>query len=192
VRILELDGSALALGSTQSLDHVDLDAAHRLGVDVFNRQSGGGAVLLDPGAQIWIDVVIGRDDPLWLDDVSLAAQWLGEVWLVALHSVGIAGELHRGAMVTTPLSPVVCFSGLAAGEVTFDGGKTVGISQRRTRAGARFQCSVPLEWDAQRHAHLLAPGIEMCGGDITSVKVSPVPPDTFANDVSDAFLDALP
>jgi len=192
VRVLDVNGSALALGSAQSIEDVDLEVAKRLDVDVFNRQSGGGAVLLDPGAQLWIDVVIGRSDSLWQDDVSLASQWLGDAWVTALHSVGIEGVVHRGTMVTNALSPVVCFAGLAAGEVTVDGAKVVGISQRRTRAGARFQCSVPLHWDATRHADLLAPGIAKIGGSITEVAVAVVRLGDPAFDLCDAFLDALP
>jgi lipoate-protein ligase A len=182
----------LALGSSQSIDDVDLNLASTLNVDVFHRQSGGGAVLLDPGAQVWIDVVIARSDPLWCDDVSLASQWLGEVWVEALHAVGIDGVIHQGAMVTNELSSVVCFAGLAAGEVTVNGAKVVGISQRRTRAGARFQCSVPLQWDAQRHAALLAPGIARRGGEIDSVKVHPATLGDPVFDLRDAFLEALP
>ena len=192
VRLLEVSSPALALGSTQSIDDVDLEAAKHLGVDVFNRQSGGGAVLLDPGAQLWIDVVIGRSDPLWNDDVSLASQWLGDVWVEALRTVGIEGNVHRGAMVTNALSPVVCFAGLAAGEVTVEGAKVVGISQRRTRAGARFQCSVPLQWDAERHAALLAPGIERRGGTMSEVKVFPATLGDPAFDLRDAFIESLP
>jgi len=192
VRVLDVNGSALALGSAQAIDDVDLEVAKRLDVDVFNRQSGGGAVLLDPGAQLWIDVVIGRSDPLWQDDVSLASQWLGDVWVAALRSVGVEGVVHRGAMATNALSSVVCFAGLAAGEVTVDGAKAVGISQRRTRAGARFQCSVPLSWDAARHEELLAPGIAKSGGSIAEVAVVAVPLGDPAFDLRDAFLDALP
>ena len=192
VRLLDVSGPALALGSTQSIDDVDLAVAKRLNVDVFNRQSGGGAVLLDPGAQLWVDVVIGRSDSLWNDDVSLASQWLGDVWVTALLSVGIEGVVHRGAMMTNALSPVVCFAGLAAGEVTVDGEKVVGISQRRTRAGARFQCSVPLRWDAERHAELLAPGIAASGGSIDEVRVFPATLGDPAFDLCDAFIEALP
>lgn len=182
----------MALGSSQTRTDVDLVLASELGVDVFNRSSGGGAVLLDPGAQVWIDVVIGRSDSLWDDDVSRASQWLGEVWVEALRSVGIEGRVHRGAMVTTELSPVICFGGLAAGEVTVDGAKVVGISQRRTRAGARFQCSVPLRWDADRHAELLAPGIDRTGGSIAEIEVFALDRPEGAATLIDAFLDELP
>lgn len=149
-------------------------------------------MLLDPGAQLWVDVVIGRSDPLWNDDVSIASQWLGDVWVEALRSVGIEGVVHRGAMVTNELSSVVCFAGLAAGEVTVDGAKVVGISQRRTRAGARFQCSVPLRWDAQRHAELLAPRIAASRGLLDEVRVFPATLGDPGLDLRDALVEALP
>jgi len=189
VRIVEVGASALVLGSTQSSDDVDPVAADRLGVDVVRRRSGGGAVLLDPGAALWVDVEIGRDDGLWQDDVGRAAQWLGRVWVDALGAVGVGGGVvHVGPMLTSPLATVACFAGLAPGEVTIDGAKVVGVSQRRTRAGARFQCSVPMEWDAARHGALLAPGLARVGADAASIDVRTVDdPDALL----DAFLDRL-
>jgi hypothetical protein len=41
----------------------------------------------------------------------------------------------------------VCFGALGPGEVLIDGRKAVGVSQRRTRAGARFQCIVYDRWN---------------------------------------------
>ena len=157
----ELDGPALVLGSTQSEHDVDLGAAAELGVTVVRRRSGGGAVLLEPGRVAWIDVVVPRGDPLWHDDVAVAAEWLGETWSAALGDLGVpGGSVHRGGLECGLLGSVVCFAGAGPGEVAVDGAKVVGISQRRTRSGARFQCSVPFDWDAARHATLLAPGVE--------------------------------
>ena len=34
---------------------------------------------LDPGGQLWLDAWIPRDDPLWVLDVSAAAEWVGRV-----------------------------------------------------------------------------------------------------------------
>jgi lipoate-protein ligase A len=90
----------------------------------------------------------------------VAAEWLGEAWALALADLGHpGGAVHRGGLECGVLGPVVCFAGTGPGEVLVEGEKVVGISQRRTRAGARFQCSVPLRWDARRHAALLAPGV---------------------------------
>ena len=154
----EVTTSALVLGSSQPMDHVDLAACARRDVDVVRRRSGGGAVLLQAGDVSWVDVVIPRDHPQWNDDVGRAAWWLGERWQVALESVGVDDtHVHRGAMVRTEWSDRVCFAGVGAGEVMQGGAKVVGISQRRTRAGARFQCAVYRVWRPDAHSELFSP-----------------------------------
>lgn len=138
---------ALVLGSTQADTDVDSDGLSRLGLDLARRRSGGGAVHVSDDC-VWIDVTIGRDDPLWIDDVSASSMWLGRAWVEALESVGLGSlRVHEGAMVHHRLERTVCFAGLAPGEVTDSAGaKLVGISQRRGRDGARFQCVVHLRW----------------------------------------------
>jgi lipoate-protein ligase A len=149
VRVLEVTAAALVLGSTQATVVTDE-------VDVVRRRSGGGAVLVEPGGVVWVDVVVPRGDPLWDDDVARAFWWLGDAWAAALGTLGIEGaEVHRGPLVRSPLSDLVCFAGLGPGEVTVDGRKVVGIAQRRTRAGALFQCAVPLRWNGDHLAHLV-------------------------------------
>jgi hypothetical protein len=69
-------------------------------------------------------------------------------------------------MVRNRWSSLVCFAGLGAGEVvSADGQKVVGISQRRTRHGALFQCGCVLDWAPQRLLGLLAldPGERSAG-----------------------------
>jgi lipoate-protein ligase A len=138
---LQVDRPALVLGSTQAMA-----SGAGSSIEVVRRRSGGGAVLLAPG-DLWIDVVLTPDDPLWLDDVGRSAHWVGDVFAAA---IGGDAHVHRGPMVRTEWSSLVCFAGLGPGEVTAgEGGpKLVGISQRRTRAAARFQCVAPREWDA--------------------------------------------
>lgn len=146
VRVLTVAADALVLGSTQSVP-----AVPTAGLDVVRRRSGGGAVLLEPGGQVWVDVFIPRDDLHWDDDVARAFLWLGDVWVAALEAVGVDGlAVHHGGLCTTQWSRAVCFAGLGTGEVTIDERKVVGLSQRRTRAGALFQCAVPLLWSPAR------------------------------------------
>lgn len=47
---------------------------------------------------------------------------------------------------------VFCWHGL--GEVLSGGRKVVGISQRRNRDGARFQCVLYRQWRPEEYAHL--------------------------------------
>ncbi len=56
-----------------------------------------------------------------------------------------------------PWSDRVCFAGVGPGEVLYDGTKLVGVSQRRTRSGARFQCVLLHRWRPERLIGLLAP-----------------------------------
>lgn len=148
VWVLEVTRPAIVLGSTQPDDVVDRHAAAAAGVDVVRRRSGGGAVWVAPDDPIWVDVLIPRDDPLWTDDVGHAFLPVGRAWADALTSAGLADcTVHDGPLAPTEWSSLVCFSGTGPGEVLRGGRKVVGISQRRTRAGARFQCAVLRRWD---------------------------------------------
>lgn len=146
---VEATTPALVLGSTQPpLAALAPDPP----VEVVRRRSGGGAVLVEPGDLVWVDVFVPAGGPLWHDDVGRAFWWLGDAWAAALRSLGVDGavEMHKGPLVVTPLSPFVCFAGLGPGEVTVDGRKAVGMAQRRTREGALFQCALPLAWRPER------------------------------------------
>ena len=160
VRVLDASRPAVVLGSAQRDGIVDRSRAAAAGVDVVRRASGGGAVLVGPGSTLWVDLVLPAGDPLWSDDVGRAAWWVGEAWREAL--VAGAGrwwpptlgppEVWPGPMVRTAWSDLVCFAGLGPGEVTAPGAdgrpvKVVGVSQRRTKRGALFQCAALLSWD---------------------------------------------
>ena len=153
VWVHEVDRPAVVLGSTQDAAVVEHAAAEMAGAEVVRRRSGGGAVLLVPGDVLWVDVVVPAADVLWDHDVGRAVWWLGDAWAAAL---GAGAEVHRGSLVVTPWSRLVCFAGLGPGEVTRDGRKLVGISQRRTRHAARFQCALYARWDVARLAGVLA------------------------------------
>jgi len=156
VWFLEADHRALVVGSTQPDDSVDREACEREGIEVARRRSGGGAVLVTPGEVLWVDVILPAIDPLWHADVGRATWWLGEAWAAALAACGVSGAAgHRGALVATEWSRLVCFAGLGPGEVTVAGRKVVGISQRRTRDAARFQCIALAAWDAEAMAGLV-------------------------------------
>ncbi|MEJ7846058.1 MAG: hypothetical protein WKF93_10465 [Acidimicrobiales bacterium] len=195
VWVLEVDRPALVLGSTQAPEVADAGACAAAGVEVVRRRSGGGAVLLDPGRVLWVDLVVARDDPLWDDDVGRAATWVGRAWATALAAVepdAPPPAVHEGALVRTAWSDLVCFAGLGPGEVVRAGAKVVGVSQRRTRAGARFQCACALGWDPARLASLLA----LPAGDrarlTADVTHSVHPASASPSAIIDALLTSLP
>lgn len=141
VWICDLTDAALVLGSRQAPTLVDEAACRAAGLEVVRRRSGGGAVLLRPDAVVWIDVVLPHG--VAPDDVRGSMVWLGERWADVLGSVAghVAGEVsvHRGGLVDSEWSDLVCFAGVGPGEVLVDGRKFVGLSQRRTRQGLRIQ-----------------------------------------------------
>lgn len=133
--------AAIVLGSRQRPDQLDLAACTAAGLDVVRRRSGGGVVLLRPGAVVWLDLVAPHG--VVPDDVRGSMLWAGERWRAALDGL-VGGELtvHSGGMIDTAWSDLVCFAGLGPGEVLLDGRKLVGLSQRRTRQGVRIQGTV--------------------------------------------------
>jgi lipoate-protein ligase A len=159
--VCDATGPALVLGSRQQPDVVDVDGCRRAGVEVVKRRSGGGVVLVEPSAMCWFDVVMPAGDPRQIAvaaDVGASMRWLGAHIATALAQLGVAGVAsHAGPMAGGRLGELVCFAGLGPGEVTLHGRKLVGISQRRTRAGARFQCMVHVRWNPDLLAGLLAP-----------------------------------
>ena len=144
--------TALVLGSRQTPDLVDADACARGNIEVVRRRSGGGVVFLEPGEHVWLDVVVPRADAMWSDDVAQASWWLGDVWVQTLHSLGMSDvSVHRESLSSDAWGDLLCFAGVGPGEVVQQGtetlSKVVGISQRRTREYARFQCTIYTKWN---------------------------------------------
>jgi len=153
--------SALVLGSTQRESGFDLARCSAAGLEVVRRRSGGGAVVVRPGAQIWVDFFVPRDDPLFDDDVLASFRFVGEIWAAAIGEClpSISADriaVATGRPVANPWSATLCFAGLGAGEVSVDGRKVVGVSQRRDRRGAWFHSMALLEFDPLEIASLLA------------------------------------
>lgn len=161
VHVLEPSTRCVALGSAQSDDVIDPVALARSGRVVTRRRSGGGLVVMNPGEILWVDVTIASTDRLWSDDVGVAFAWLGECWRRALVAAGerpASGEytVHEGAMVGRELGRLICFAGAGSGEVMDGAAKVVGMSQRRTRDWARFQCLVHAAFDPQESVELVS------------------------------------
>ena len=166
--VFDVTRPALVLGSGQRpADVADLDACAAAGVEVVRRRSGGGAVLLEPGCVVWFDVVVPTAHLRAVgvgDDVGASMAWLG--WHVAstLTDLGIDGtDVHRGAMACSDWCPLICFAGVGPGEVLRDGAKLVGISQRRSRPGSRFQCAVHTAWHPESLVALLQADVPAAG-----------------------------
>ena len=139
VEVLEVERSAVVLGSTQSFNVVDVGCAEAAGFSVVRRRSGGGVVILQPDDHVWIDITVPRGHRLWNDDVERATWWLGDVWCTVLRDVvqdvpkevanaAAAGSLpgggsplewavYRDKLVATAPERAVCFASVGPGEV---------------------------------------------------------------------------
>lgn len=194
VRVATAHGPALVLGSSQIAGRLDAEGAAARGIEVARRRSGGGAVLLWPGHQVWLDVCLPRDDPLWEDDVGRSGRWLGTALAAALVELGATGaEAHDGPFEPSGWSHQVCFAGRAPGEVVVRGRKVAGTSQRRTREGAVFQVAVALVWAPAALVDLL--GLPEAAGAAVAdagVGLGELVPLVRAADVVAAVASALP
>jgi lipoate-protein ligase A len=166
--------AAIALGSRQRPELLDAAACDRAGLEITVRRSGGGAVVIEPGRTLWIDVVVPASRVP--GDIRSSMVWIGEQWGRALDAclgaapvdppVATVRSVHRGGMVSTPWSELVCFAGFGPGEVLAGDRKLVGLSQRRTRRGARFQGMV----------YLASPSIDVRSLFVGAVPDGPIPP----------------
>jgi len=150
VEVLVPTVPAVVLGSTQAAPR---GSAH---IEVVRRRSGGGAVLVAPDEPLWVDVDLPTGDPLWSDDVGASFGWLGRAWASAIGG----GVAHEGPFEPGRWGSTVCFAGRGPGEVFVDDAKVVGLAQRRTRAGARFQCAVLSRWDPGPLIDVVVPAAE--------------------------------
>ena len=172
------------LGSTQSIDDVNQNSADESGVLVSRRRSGGGAVFVHPSDSVWIDITISRDDPLWQDDVDQSMLWLGELFVEAL-SPWVQANVYRDSFSNGIDGRVVCFSSSSPGEVFVGANKLVGISQRRGREGARFQCVLYRHWRPGEWSQILASSDVRSRVAEIAVTTLDIPAQTIVNAISD-------
>lgn len=202
----------LVLGSTQRESILDLVAIGEQGVDLCRRRSGGGLVYVEPTNDCWIDVVLPTSSKLHQPDIARSFEWIGQAWASTLQT-----SLHISAMdassmdIDAPTSPpiavantsdrsaasrLICFAGMGHGEVTVEGNKVVGLSQKRTKSWSRLQSLATRSWQYDKMELLLAPDALSEAGiaDLSSIPVGlppqySLPPN---NDLTATFLQNLP
>ena len=180
----QVQDPTVILGSTQTVDDVDQNIAGESGLLVSRRRSGGGAVFVHPTDSVWVDITISRNDPLWKDDVVQSMLWLGDLFVEAL-SPWVQAQVYRDSFSTGVDGRVVCFASSSPGEVFVGTDKLVGISQRRSRDGARFQCVLYRQWQPTEWSHVLAsPDVRSRVADI-AVATLDIPALTLVNAISE-------
>jgi lipoate-protein ligase A len=164
---------ALVLGSTQNASLIDVPKAQAAGYEVSKRHSGGGLVAIDPQRSVWVDVIIPPGHPRWANDIGRAFMWVGQAWARALSRVGVDDPVvHSGPTTDPKLGRVLCFGSTGPGEVTSAGSKVVGLSQRRTRHGARFQGIAHQKWSPSvLEGLLLAENLDDLGAKFEALSI---------------------
>lgn len=182
------DSMALVLGSRQSERLIYLERAAQQNIEVIRRRSGGGIVLVDPHRSLWIDIEIGADDPRYVAEPLGMMEQVGRWWLTALTSLDCALPgiwQFVGQTDTDANGELVCFAGRSHGELMVEESKLVGLSQRRTRDGARVQGQLHF---VDPTDDILALIVEEAPGPLQR----PAIVDNQVRDVlNDRFLDAL-
>ena len=154
------DRPTLVLGSTQPDGLVDVERAEADGIEVCRRRSGGGLVFVDPDTDCWLDLIVPTSSSLWDSDIGRAFQWVGVHWaeVLAAPPLNLLAEVANEPQ-TTPAGRVWCFADMGHGEVSVDGSKVVGLSQRRTRTWIRIQSMVLSHWPADRIRRYVDPAV---------------------------------
>lgn len=171
-RVVQPTDRALVLGSSTRQAEFDLDRVRQAGLTVVKRNSGGGAVLVEPGSQIWLMLYLGLDDPLVPWDLGRSFLWLGDAVLGLLRELGLNATMIESRQQRTALGSLICFADLGFGEITIDGAKVLGLAQRRSRGQACFQLS--LLWE--EHQSLLRELLVVDPSEHQSLRVAGLAP----------------
>ena len=151
--------AAVAMGSAQRSEQFDHDQLTHDNVELAARRSGGGAVLVDPASTVWVDVLAPRSSPWWSSELAENFLIVGRVWQQALASLGVETDICTHAPENTDVARHACWAGLGWGELTVGDAKVVGLSQRRTRWGARVQAMGVVDRSSATVARYLAPEV---------------------------------
>ncbi len=146
--LIEPKDTCLVLGrSEREKPYLNFEYIRENNLNLTTRQSGGGAVLVDPQDILWVDVFIPKDSQFWEDDIAKASIRIGNAWKAALKEVKVSSSVYKGKFLRSELSDLVCFAGKGPGEIFREDKKMLGISQRRSKFGTRFQCALIIEWN---------------------------------------------
>ncbi|WP_324669037.1 lipoate--protein ligase family protein [Geochorda subterranea] len=162
LRLYRWDPPAVSLGYFQEWgDSLDERACREEGVDVVRRPTGGRAVFHDD--EVTYAVVLPPEHPVGGRSVMEGYRRISEALAAGLRRLGIEARLAR-----PPAGPALrgrdalagaCFDAASRYELEWEGRKVVGSAQLRRASGALLQHgSIPLRFDPERTARLLAPG----------------------------------
>ncbi len=133
----------LGAGQRQLLNELNSRDQSR-GYSVVRRDNGGGAVWLEPQAQIWIGLFSPSSPGFLGQDYRLELIHLGEAAKDALKGVGLDDLEVVSKPDDSQAGKFVCFAGTSYGEITTCGRKIMGVSLRRTRSWKIYHFMLPV------------------------------------------------
>lgn len=162
LRLYRWEPAAVSLGYFQEWGRAVNEAACReAGIDIVRRPTGGRAVFHH--REVTYSVVLPPGHPMAGQTVMEGYRRISEALQAGLARLGIAAVLARPAA-----SPAgegrealagACFDSASRYELEWNGRKVVGSAQLRRASGAVLQHgSIPLEFDVELTARVLAPG----------------------------------
>ena len=189
--VIEPNDSCLVLGKSQrGRAFLNLSYLEEQSINLAVRHSGGGAVLVAPEDMLWVDIFVPKESKFWIEDIAKASIWIGKIWHNALKRLDIECSLFDENFSRSEASDLICFVGRAPGELFINDRKILGISQRRSKFGTRFQCALIINWKPE---HMIAayssspiPNLEKL---ISSAGIGS---GCEKNNALEAFLSALP
>lgn len=131
-----------SLGCGQKIEKViDLEACHRLGIDIVRRPTGGKLVLHHHELTY---SVCSSDTEIFPPTVDGSHQLISQALIVGLKLLGLKAEMASATETGYARSSLPCFVHPARHEVVIEGRKVIGSAQRRI--GHRFlqHGSIPL------------------------------------------------
>ena len=126
------------------------ERAEELGLQVVRRITGGGTVL--HAGDLTYAVAAPRSCPELPGDLLGSCEWIREVLLTGLRSIGVEAQASRAREGAERLD--LCFAGATGLEIELDRAKWVGSAQRRTRRGFLQHGSIRLSDDSALYAAL--------------------------------------
>lgn len=140
-RLWTYDKPAVVLGASQRGLVSGENSLRRTGIDIVERQAGGGAVLVGPW-MLSASIALPTSHPLVTASTAKSYQWLGDAYASVLGNLGVpAHALTPEEAADWQRSPAAsglgwaCFGGLSPGEVVVGRRKIVGFAQVRRRNG---------------------------------------------------------
>jgi lipoate-protein ligase A len=132
LRFFAWDPPTVSLGYGQPLDEaVSVEAAHRHGVGIVRRPTGGSAIYHDgPERELTYTVVATNDDLGVTTDLLEAYRWVSRALAAGLRALGVAVDVVA-APRAPGVAPAFCFARTGRYEIELGGRKLVGSAQRR-------------------------------------------------------------